>query len=307
MERDRLYIRDGSRFIQLSEYEGGELPEADLAEMSKAKEAKLAVEGISDFKERHLAFGDTQIPDLDYKALNTVLKINDDYQATHVWLMGDMLNATTVGSYGYPANYEVDLQDEIDETNDMLDMVTNRLREANPDVAIKYLEGNHELRLTKYLDKEARRLAKLKERDGRPTVSLDRMLELQERGIEWVPYWDDAHIRRATVLHGNIVRQKGGYTAHAYIDKYGDTAMAGHTHRLAMVSRTQNGVEKFGIETGSLCKREMKVPYTRPQQADWQQGFATIGIDKRNTLYPSITPIINGRAGFGDKLYDGRV
>ena len=308
MERNRgqLYYREGSSFQRLPESEGGDLPMADIIEMRKAKEAKLAIEGISDFKERHIAFGDTQIPDLDRKALEVVLKINQDWKATHMWLMGDMINATTVSKYGYPPTYDRDLQSEIDEGREMIAFIAEEARKANPDVKIKYLEGNHELRLKKFMERQARELVVLREKDGKPTVALDRMLGLEENGVEWIPYWDDAHIKKATVLHGNIVRQKAGYTAHAYIDKYGDTSMAGHTHRLAMIARTQNGVEKFGIETGSLCKREMKLPYTRPGQTDWQQGLATIGIDKKNVLYPAIIPIINGRAGFGDKLYDSR-
>jgi len=308
MERDRqLYYRDGSRFAKLPDNEGGEMPLADIIDMKKATEAKLAIEGVSDLKARYLAFGDHQIPDLDYTALNTVFKVNEFYKATHMDIMGDIINATTVSSYGIPAEYGITLQDEIDEAREVLDETVSKAREANPDVKIRLLEGNHEYRLTKYLDKHAREIAGLRETNGDKTINLPRLLGVDDLDIEWIPYWKDEKIvKRANVLHGNIVRAKSGYTGHAYLDRYGDTTVAGHTHRLALISRTVGGETKFGVETGSLCKREMKVPYMRPRQSDWQQGFALVGIDKKNVLYPSAVPILNGRAVVGDKLFDGK-
>ena len=295
MERDRGIEQDMDILRPLPE------------EMRNSTEAKIGIEGISDFKARYLAFGDHQIPDLDYRALRTVFKVNEVYKATHMDIMGDMINATTVSSYGVPAEYGISLMDEIKEGRAVLEETVYKAREANPDVKIRLLEGNHEYRLTKYLDKHAQEIAGLQEADGDKTISLPRLLGVKELGIEWIPYWKDEKIaNKANILHGNIVRSKAGYTAHAYLDRYGDTTLAGHTHRLALVGRTIAGTEKFGIETGSLCKREMKVPYMRPRQSDWQQGFAIVGVDKRNVLYPEAIPIINGRAGMGGMLFDGR-
>lgn len=302
----QLYIRDGSRFTRLPEVEGG-VTLADILEMKNATEAKLAIEGVSDLKARYLAFGDHQIPDLDYTALNAVLKVNEFYKATHIDIMGDLINATTVSSFGVPAEYGITLQDEIDEAKYVLKETVTKAREANPQVKIRLLEGNHENRIVKYLDKHAKEIAGLRETNGEKTIDLPRLLGVNELGIEWIPYWKDEKILgKGNVLHGNIVRSKSGYTGHAYLDRYGDTTIAGHTHRLALIARTVAGEAKYAVETGSLCKREMKVPYMRPRQADWQQGFALVGVDKKNVLYPSAVAIINGRAVVGDKLFDGK-
>lgn len=303
-EGNPLYIREGRRFKRLPE-SGVIIPLAE-DDMRRTTEARLAIEGITPFKARHLAFGDGQIPDLDYNALNAVLKVNDFFKATHAWIMGDMMNATTVSKYGYPADYKISLDDEVHETREVLKHISDRLKKANPDIKIRYLEGNHEFRLQKYMDRNAAEIATLSETDGERTVSLPRLLGLKELGIDWVPYWEDEHIGKATILHGNIVRSKGGYTAQAYIDKYGETVISGHTHRLAVVGRTQSGETKWAIETGSLCKRKMAVPYLREGQADWQQGFAVIGVDKDNVLFPSAFPIIDGKTAFGTQVYDGR-
>lgn len=307
MERNRqLYYREGSSFQRVPE-DWQVLTPQEISVISQTQETKVAVEGVSSFSQRHIMFGDDQIPDVDMSALNAVLKVNDRWRATDAWIMGDMINATTVGKFGFPANYERDLNSEILEGRGILKLKAQRLREANPDVKIRYLEGNHELRLQKYMDKHARELAMLTETDGQQTVSIPRLLGLNELGIEWIPYWEDEHIQEAVILHGNIARVKGGYTAQAYIDRYGSTTIAGHTHRLAMVGRTQNGVPKWGIETGSLCRPKMEVQYVREGQADWQQGFATLGIDGNGTAYPAIHPILKGKAHFADEIFDGRI
>lgn len=305
MSERQLYYREGRAFKPVPL----EVPltPTQIELSTEATEVKLATEGISAFKARHIAFGDSQIPDVDQRAVEAVLRVNDDWKATDAWIMGDMINATTVGKYGFPASYDRDLNSEIQEGRGLMTLIAQRLKEANPDVKIKYLEGNHEYRLQKYLDKNARELALLTEGDGQQTISLPRLMGLNDLGIEWIPYWEDEHIEQATILHGNIARVKGGYTAQAYIDRYGETTIAGHTHRLAMVARTQSGEEKFGIETGSLCKRKMEVPYVREGQVDWQQGFALVGVDQTNTLYPAVVPIINGRAMFGQGLYEGKL
>lgn len=270
--------------------------------MAKPKER----EGVFNFRERILAFGDTQVPDVDWQALETVLKVNDDWKATRILFMGDGLNASTLSRFGVPADYKVTFGDEARETRKMLEHILERAKKANPDVVMDYLEGNHEQRLQKYLDKQARDLEDVTEQDGEKTISMPHVLGLKELGINWIPYWQDKIVAKdVTALHGNLARIKGGYTAHAYLDRYSGSVVAGHTHRLAFIMRTQSGISRFAMETGSLCKREMIVPYARENQTDWQTGFALVGIDKKKDAFPSAIPIINGKAMFGRKVYRG--
>lgn len=271
----------------------------------KKTETKIAKEGIESLKERHLMFGDAQYPDQDDKAIDAILKFNQDYRATTIHLIGDMLNATRVGSYDVPRD-TISFKDEIVGTREMLKKIATSAKEANENVQIRYYEGNHEFRLKKWLDKNANAIADLIEEDGQETLALDRLLGLKELGIKWIPYWDDGQIGNHTViLHGDKVRSRSGYTAHSYIDSYGKNAIAGHTHRLALVFRTQSGNVKFGMETGSTCKRKMKTPYMRAGQADWQSGFGIMGIDQQNDAHPAIIPIIKGKLSFNGKVYKG--
>lgn len=279
--------------------------EKQTMRLRKKTETKIATEGIGALKERHLMMGDAQYPDQDNKAIGAVMNFNQDYKATHIHLMGDMLNATTVSTFDTPRGTP-SFWNEIKGTREMLRGIVDKAREANPEVKFTYYEGNHCYRLQKFIDKNASQLAELQDMDGNEILAMENLLGLKDLGITWVPYWEDGEIgKHTTVLHGDKVRSRSGYTAHGYIDSYGKNAIAGHTHRLALVFRTQSGNVKFGMETGSLCKRKMKVPYMRAGQADWQQGVGIMGIDQQGDAHPAVMPIIKGKLAFNGKVYKG--
>ena len=297
MNVERLYYKDEKGVFR-------KLP--DMALISANTEAKMAIEGISQFVERHLGFGDSQYPDVNMEAIDAILKMNMDFKATHIWVMGDMLNATTLSKFGYPSDYHISFWDEIRGTRELLKHITTEARKANPDVIFNYLEGNHENRFQKYIDKNAPELGELEDSKGERVLGLPSLLNLNELKINWTPYWEDNQLTQdVTILHGNLARIKSGYTAQAYLDKYGQSTIAGHDHRLALIFRTQSGNMKFGIETGSTCQRKMLVPYTRENQTDWQEGAFIVGIDKDGDGFPGVMPIVNGKLAFGLNVYSG--
>ena len=298
MERDRLYYKDEKGVFR-------KLP--DMSLISANTEAKMAIEGTSQFVERHLGFGDSQYPDTDMEAVDAILNLNRDFKATHLWLMGDMTNATTLSNkYGYPADYHFSFWDEIRGTRELLKHIAEEARKANPEVNIHYLEGNHEQRLQRYIDRNADQLAELEDAKGERILGMESLLNLKDLRINWTPYWEDDELSRdVIILHGNIARIKSGYTGQAYIDRYGKSTIAGHDHRLGLVFRTQSGEVKFGIETGSTCQRKMLVPYTRENQTDWQEGAFMVGIDKDGDAFPAVMPIVNGKIAFGLNVYEG--
>jgi predicted phosphodiesterase len=253
-------------------------------------------------RERHLIISDTQVPDTDYRALHAIQKFVKDFKPTHVWFNGDMLNATPVASYTVPADYHISLMDEIKELKVLLRHFVSETLKVSPEAKFYFLEGNHERRLIKYINNNAPAVIEL-EIDGERVLTFSKILELKKLNIKWINYWDDEEISKdTTILHGTIARIKSGYTAQAYIDKYGKNVVAGHCHRLALVFRTQGNTVRFGMETGSLCNRKMKVPYVK--SPDWQSGFGIIQkVDE--TYYPQVIPIINHAFIFGKKIYSG--
>ena len=80
------------------------------------------------------------------------------------------------------------------------------------------------------------------------------------------------------VLHGDIIRGEGGYTAKASREKWMHSVIVNHVHRVGMSAKTITALAHkptsyvVGYENGCLCKLE--VPYGRA--LNWQQGFAIV-------------------------------
>jgi hypothetical protein len=101
------------------------------------------------------------------------------------------------------------------------------------------------------------------------------------------------------VIHGDVVRAKGGNSAQGMGDKWQSSVMHGHTHRLgssfrripAMGSRPE--MVRRMYETGCLCN--LKPSYV--SCPDWANGFAIINTDAKDTTYGvELVSIIGGAA-----------
>lgn len=255
---------------------------------------------IRSFKRRIFFFGDRQIPDHDPILQKAVLRVIRDYKPTDIYEVGDLINADRVSSYGH--DFDVPrLAEEFKEGKRVLGEMARVARTANPAVNLYFLLGNHERRVQKYVNRYAPELADL-EKNGEQVLTVPYLLDLKELGYQTVDYWQEMKIDKDTlVFHGDKISEKGGATAQKNIDKFGKSVVAGHTHRLALVFRTQSDEVKFGMETGSLCKRNLHYPYSR--KPDWQNGFAFLGVDRDGKLHPTVVPIVDGRFTFGGKIY----
>jgi hypothetical protein len=82
------------------------------------------------------------------------------------------------------------------------------------------------------------------------------------------------------VTHGDVVRKNGGYSARGMIDKYYQSLIMGHTHRLGMTAQRLPGigskVEKqiYAWEMGCLC--DLNPIYA--SAPNWQNGFGIIAV-----------------------------
>ena len=126
--------------LQTDEWSG------EIMKKTRKRQGKEVEERLDSFSERHIIFGDAQIPDHDQQAIESLYKFMRDFKPTHLWLIGDMLNATTISRFGNPADYHISFWDEIRMARELLQQTARVAREANPNVKIAYTEGNHELR-----------------------------------------------------------------------------------------------------------------------------------------------------------------
>lgn len=253
-------------------------------------------------KERYLILSDFHVPDHDIKIFDLILRFISFYQPDFIDILGDFVNFTKISKYDQDPYYKTDLADEIEEGRGILREIVKTAHNANPKVEITWVEGNHEQRLTKFLGKNASQLAGLTS-DEEFIVSVPHLFECKKLGVKWVN--SDRIIQRHGVsfFHGLSVRVKSGFSAHANIDKFGTSGFTGHTHRMALVTRTQLGSTKFWVETGCLCNKITTPTYV--VSPDWTQGFAVAEYNhETRQFYPQVIPIINNSFVFNQKLFN---
>lgn len=99
------------------------------------------------------------------------------------------------------------------------------------------------------------------------------------------------------VLHGDLVRGKGGYSARAHMEKWQSSTLNSHTHRsgstvrrVPAVGSREEGVQR-SYEIGCAC--DLNPVYA--SVPDWATGFGIIAHDT-NGYGIELVQVVNGRA-----------
>lgn len=246
--------------------------------------------------ERAVVVGDIHVPFHDARAVGVALALIEDIAPEHIFLNGDIMDCYAISRFGKDPRRALELQDEIDQTFDIL----SKVRAAAPDAAITYIRGNHEARLNAYLSTRAPELSGLRALDIRSLLSLDSL------GIEWVEgKGKEAYATWGAVKVGHFdrVSQHAGYTAKLLVDKHNCSLVQGHTHRLASVYRTYpDGRAVVGVESGCLC--DLDPEYV--SGPDWAHGLTVLTKEDGGTRF-HVQPvaITDYRVLFNDALYEG--
>lgn len=97
--------------------------------------------------------------------------------------------------------------------------------------------------------------------------------------VDYVNLTDDF-----VIMHGDVVRKNGGYSARGMLDKYNISLMHNHTHRFGATAQRIPGIGKrpdtqvYAWENACAC--DLKPVYA--SAPNWQNGFSIIGLDKCN-------------------------
>ena len=248
--------------------------------------------------ERHFFIPDLHVPDHNPDALKTVLNFIPDFKPDVVHILGDVVNFTKASDFLQIGNYKISLADEIDTASNII----QEIRKLSGSAKMYWYEGNHEFRLQKVLAKGGNILTDLKDRFGEQLVSVPSLFNLKDLDIEWVPYFSSHKVDNTEIEHGDSVRSKAGYTAHGMLDKRGSSGFSGHTHRLALVTKSQGDQMRFWVECGSLCNLTPTPTYTR--KPDWVNGFAIGFFDKKqDIMHPVPILLQKGQFWFNEKIY----
>lgn len=240
---------------------------------------------------RFVVFPDNHVPYHSHKAVKIAIKAAKHHignagpgEATAIVIGGDFIDCLPASRHFKDPSRSGRIQDEIDVANDVLDMY-DEIGAGNK----FFQEGNHELRLPKYVAERAPILV------GVAGTTVPEMLRLRERGWKWTPYNGDVWLGQLMITHD--VGRCGKYAVHQSMDDVQENVVINHVHRIGMTaSPTALGKLRVAGSFGCLIDFD---------QVDWQQrrkvrrtmahGIGLGYIDSRHTPWIIPVPIVDER------------
>jgi hypothetical protein len=222
------------------------------------------------------------------------MKVGQSWKPDVVVVLGDFGDFYTVSTFGKDPKRRHHLEDEVHETNRLLD----NLDALGAKLKI-FIEGNHEHRLNRFIIDKAPELNGL-------TKDVKEAFKLKERGWVHVPYRDHYKLGKVYLTHD--VGATGRNAAHKVIDTYQHSAITGHTHRITYA------VEADGVGTPILSATFgwlgdlSRVDYAHKITATkaYVLGFGTGYLETETGLmFVSPVPIIKYKCLVEGKVYDG--
>lgn len=236
---------------------------------------------------RCLILSDIHIPYHDHAALALAMAYARDYRPTHIVLNGDVMDAHEVSSHPKDRHGVVTFQDEVNETRQFLRVLRHQHRKAN----IYYTMGNHENRLERYLTQHAPELSSI------TGLALDALLELQAHRIVFIDARSKVQLGPFEIFHGSIIRKDAGSSVRSHMQRRGGSVAMGHTHRMAVVSRSDRNGVHWGVENGHLSAPDPAWAF----DPDWQQGFSQLDV------HAGVVSIRQHHIDDGHLLVDGKL
>ena len=237
-----------------------------------------------------VVFGDTHIPFHDQSALNLLFKYLKSCQPDTIVINGDWIDCYEISKFRKVPIEKAEFSKEIEMGRKFLE----KIRNLCPNSEIIYIEGNHEMRLRKFLIDRAPELYKVFlggyfDNSNAGTL-MDYLLGCHKLNITYVPLREDMdkfshnYIEYHGVYIGHFDKalKNACYTARMLRDELGVNVIQSHTHKIGYSARTYLDEVKYGMEIGCLCGKP-----TFQEAADWQLGWLVAYIDPDNdNFYP---------------------
>jgi len=230
---------------------------------------------------------DFHIPFQDPKLLELFLAFLKREKPDRVYLPGDIMDCYHISRFDKDPERRHTLQDEIDETHDLLVDIIN-ISQAQ----VYFSAGNHEKRLQKYLWSKAPALASLR------GLKLPILLELKGLGVKYSEdgYW----LGDLFVTHGSVIRQHSAYTARGEIEKNGCSGISGHTHRDGKHTVRKRGGNLAWWENFCMCGLN---PEYVEGIANWSQGWSVVHTVNKRPYVEQICVNADYTYIYGGKVY----
>jgi hypothetical protein len=229
-----------------------------------------------------VVIGDMHFPVQDKATIDIFFEVVRELNPKTIILNGDTLDMFAISKYPKDIRHRYSLMDERVEYHKFLAELISisngcQILETNANHSGNDISG----RWFRYLSDRLGELASLPDIKDRLSYGNVFLGEYQEY-VDLVDYVELTP--EFIVLHGDIVRKNGGYSAKAHMDKWMVSIMHNHTHRIGSTAQRFPGIgsrkEKqiFAWENGCAC--DLSPVYG--SAPNWQNGFSIISLDKNN-------------------------
>lgn len=259
-----------------------------------------------------VCFGDTHYPFHDARALKVIAKLLADVQPDVVIHMGDLVDCWQISDFDKEPSRRESLQQDINAATALL----KQWYMLTPNAERYYLEGNHEFRLTRTINRmtgtqrEVANLDVFQQYVNWPSILAT--AGLPAGSWEFVPAQGQARRRifpNLITKHGTRVTKWSAMTAKAEWERYGKSGLSGHTHRLGQFFHNDYNGAHTWLETGCSC--DLNPSYVT--DPDWQQGCVVLTFSRgkhgssrdRDYTYFNAEPVYiqEGHAMWRDRKY----
>jgi len=238
-------------------------------------------------------FSDVHLPYHDSDAVELLVEVLADQKPDIVVANGDIFDFYSVSSHRKDPRRPLLLEDELMEAM----TIWAAIDDACGDAEKHFLMGNHEDRLSRYLQDRAPALM------GLGGLSAEELFSLDDAGWNVVPYKDYLDIGRITYTHD--LSNTGPHCAEYALRDAGHSIVIGHAHRIRSavsgdINATPRVAHCFGW-LGNAWKADYM--HTLKARRDWALGFGFGWMDDEGSTWFQAVPIIGRKCIVGGKEY----
>jgi metallophosphoesterase superfamily enzyme len=230
-----------------------------------------------------VVIGDTHFGMEDQPTLEIFYEVLDELKPDTVIINGDTVDLMAVSKYPKDVRYTVDLIDEriayhkfCAQVRDIVGSKAN-LFETDANHSGNGVEG----RWWRYLSEILGPVASLPE--ALDALSYDKMFIPSDANIDLVEYVELCN-GNLFVMHGDVVRKHGGYSARGMLDKWFTSIIMNHTHRFGVTSQRIPAIgsrrEQNVTVYENACACDLTPCYA--SAPNWQNGFSIVSMDGDN-------------------------
>lgn len=252
--------------------------------------------GKSSHSEYVIILNDLHFPMQCNKSIDIALTVIDELQPKSIIINGDSLDMLAISRYPKDIRTGFSLLDERVEYHKFL----SSLIETSDGAEIIEVHGNHSGDSTfgrwwRYLSERIGELACLPE--IKDTLSYQNIFLGQYQN--YVKMADFVELTKdLVVLHGEVVRKFGGYSARGTLEKYYQSSIMGHTHRVGSTAQRIPSIGRkaekqiYAWEMGCMC--DLNPLYG--SAPNWQNAFGIVSLGEDDSFSVETVMINDGVA-----------